>query len=93
MHNISINKQIINNSTINNITEHNSIHNNDNVLNAKKDYSYKTYITNNYNSHIGYVENNIYIYIINKIIEHSITQITHINILTNIQLMSLITIR
>ena len=29
------------------------------MFNAKKDYSYKTYITNNYKSHIGYVENNL----------------------------------
>ena len=36
------------------------INNNENVLNAKKDYSYKTYVSNNYKTHIGYVENNLY---------------------------------
>ena len=30
------------------------------VVNGTKDHSYKTYITNNYNSHLGYVENNPY---------------------------------
>ena len=53
-------KQYINNSIINNITKKNIINNNDNVLNIKKDYSYKTYITNNHKSHIDYIENNLY---------------------------------
>ena len=69
----------------------NIINNNEDVLNVKKDYSYKTYVSNNHKSHIAYVENSIYIK--DMIIEHSITQITHINILTNIQLMCSITIR
>ena len=51
----------------------------------------KTYTTNNYKSHIGYVENNLYKK--HKIVEHSITQITHINMITNIQLMCLMPIR
>ena len=84
-------KQHINNSIINNITKKNIINNNENVLNVKRDYSYKTYIANNYKSHTGYVEKKAYIR--NKIIEHPITQITYISILTNIQLMCLITIR
>ena len=37
-------KQSINNSTMNNITKKNTINNTENVLNVKKDYSYKTYI-------------------------------------------------
>jgi hypothetical protein len=53
-------KQYINNSITNNITKKNIINNNDNVLHIKKDYSYKTYITNNHKSHIGYIENNLY---------------------------------
>ena len=53
-------KQYINNSITNNITKKNIINNNDNVLNIKKDYSYKTYVTNNHKSHIGYIENNLY---------------------------------
>ena len=66
MNNISIKKKNINNSIINNITKNNTINNNENVLNVKKDYPYKTYVSNNYKSHIGYVENNIYIYIYKK---------------------------
>ena len=60
MENISIQKQNINNSITNNMNKKNIVNNNENVLNAKKDYSYKTYITNNYKSHIGYVDNNLY---------------------------------
>ena len=56
----SLKKQNINNSIINNIIKKNIININGNVLNVKKDYSYKTYITNNYKSHIGYVENNLH---------------------------------
>ena len=48
------------NNIINNITKKNSINNNENVLNAKKDYSYKTYVSNNYKSQIAYVGNNLY---------------------------------
>ena len=58
------NKQNINNSIMNNITKKNIINNNGNVLNLK-DYSYNTYITNNYKSHIAYVE---IVYIRNKIV-------------------------
>ena len=53
-------RQYITNSTTNNITRNNIINNNDNILNIKKYYSYKTYITNNHKSHIGYIENNLY---------------------------------
>ena len=59
MNNISAKKQNINNSIIDNITKKNIINNNENVLNVKG-YSYKTYVSNNYKSHIGYVENNLY---------------------------------
>ena len=52
-------KQNINNSIINNITKKNIINNKEDVLNVKG-YSYKTYTTNNYKSHIGYVETNLY---------------------------------
>ena len=58
MNNISIKNKNVNNSIINNITKKNIITNNENVLNVKG-YSYKTYITNNYKSHIGDVENNL----------------------------------
>ena len=54
MNNISIKKQNINNSTINNITKKNIINNSENVLNVKG-YSYKTYVSNNYKAHIGYI--------------------------------------
>ena len=90
MNNISIKKQSIHNSIINNITQKNIITNNGNVLTAKKDYPYKAYVSNSYKSHIVYVGT---IHIRSKIIEHSITQITYISILTNIQLMCLITVR
>ena len=68
----------------------NNINNTENVLNAKKGYSYKTYIRNNYKPQVAYVE---ITYVKDLIIEHSITQITYINIITNIQLMFSITIR
>ena len=77
----------MNNSTINNITKKNTIHNYGNVLTVK-DYSHKTYVSNNYKSQIAYVEN-----VRNKIVEHSMTQVTYISILTNIQPMSLIIMR
>ena len=48
MNNIFI-KQNINNSIINNIAKKNIINNNGDVLNVK-DYSYKTYVSNNYKS-------------------------------------------
>ena len=50
MNNISI-KNNINNIIINDITKKNT-NNNENVFNVK-DYSYKTYVSNNYKSHIG----------------------------------------
>ena len=53
-------KQNINNSIINHTAKKHITNNNENVLNAKKDYSYKTYVSNNYKSHIGYVENNLH---------------------------------
>ena len=53
-------KQFINNNIINNITKKNIINNNDNVLNVKKDFSTKNYISNNYKSQIDYIENNLY---------------------------------
>ena len=55
-----IKKQFINNSIINNIIKKNIINSNEHVLNLKKDYLYKTYITNSYKSQIAYVENNLY---------------------------------
>ena len=58
MNNIS--KTNINNNIINNITKKNIINNNENVLNVEKDYPYKTHVSNNYKSHIGHVENNLY---------------------------------
>ena len=53
-------KQNINNNIINSITKHNIINNNENIFNVEKDYSYKTYASNNYTSHSGYDENNLY---------------------------------
>ena len=47
----------MNSSIINNITKKNITNINENVLNAKKDYSYKTYTASNYKSHVGFVEN------------------------------------
>ena len=72
-------KQNINNSIINNITKKNIINNNDNVLNLKKDYSYKTYITNNYKSQIAYVENNLYKKQDNRIFNNTNNNHKHIN--------------
>ena len=86
----SFNKKLnVNNIITNNITK-NTINNTGNVLNAETDYPYKTYISNNYKSQIAHVGN---ICTTHLIVEHSITQITYISILTNIQLMLLITIR
>ena len=48
-----------NNSITNNITKKNTINNTENTLNAKKDYSYKTYVSNNFKSQTDYVENNL----------------------------------
>ena len=59
MNNISIKNKTQNNSIINNITKSDIINNNGSVLNVKG-YSYKTYTTNNYKPHIGYVEHNLY---------------------------------
>ena len=50
----------MNNSIVNHITKNNITNNTDNVLNVKNDYSYKTYVSSSYTSHIGYVENNLY---------------------------------
>ena len=57
----------------------------------KKDYSYKTYIGNNYKPQVAYVENTIYKRSGNRPFNN--TNNIHIHILTNIQLMCLITIR
>ena len=51
-------KQFINHSIVNNITKKSIINNTDNILNIKKDYSTKNYISNNYKSQIDYIENN-----------------------------------
>ena len=58
MNNIPI-KTNINNSIINNITKKNITNNNESVLNACKDYSFKTYVSNSYKSQIAYVKNNL----------------------------------
>ena len=76
-------KQYINNSIINNITKKNIINNNDNVLNIKKDYSYKTYITNNHKSHIGYIENNLYKKSDNRVFNNTNNIHKHINLHNN----------
>ena len=84
-------KQTINKSIINHITKKNIINNDENVLNVRKDYSYKTYITNNCKPHIGYVEHNLYNKQDNRTFNN--TNNIYISIVTNIQLMCLITIR
>ena len=53
-------KQNINNSTISNIPKKTIISNNEDVLNVKKDYSYKTYVSNSYKPQVAYVEHNLY---------------------------------
>ena len=53
-------KQHVNNSTTNNITKKNTIHNTENITNAKMNCSYETYASNNYKSQIAYLENNLY---------------------------------
>ena len=52
-------KQNINNIIISNITKKGIINNNEHVCDAK-DFSYKTYVSNNYKSHTGFVENSLY---------------------------------
>ena len=74
------------------MTKKNIINNNENVLNVK-DYPYKTYTTNNYESHIGYVENNLYKKQDSRTLNNTNNIYIYIYILINIQLMSLITIR
>ena len=49
----------MNNSIISTIIKKNIINNSENAFNVKG-YSYKADTTNNYKSHVGYVENNIY---------------------------------
>ena len=49
----------MNNNIIDNLTKKNTITNNETVPNVKMGYSYKTYVSNNYKSHSGCVENNI----------------------------------
>ena len=44
----------------NHITKKDVINNNENVINAKRDYSHKIYVSNNYKPHAGYVENSLY---------------------------------
>ena len=53
-------KQYITNNIMNNITKRNTINNYENILNIKKNFSTKNYISNNYKSHIDYIENNLY---------------------------------
>ena len=53
-------KQFINNNIINNITKKNTINNTENILNVKRDFSTKNYISNNYKSQIDYIVNNLY---------------------------------
>ena len=72
-------KQNINNSIMNNITKKNIINTNGNVLNVKKGYSYKTYIANNYKSHIGYDENNLYKKQDNRTFNNTDNRHKHIN--------------
>ena len=57
---IIIIKQLITSNLTNYITKRNSITNNEHVLNVNKDFSTKNYISKNYNSHIDYIENNLY---------------------------------
>ena len=90
MNNISIKKQNIKTSITNNITKKDIINNNGNVLNIKKDYPYKTYVSNNYKSQIAYVENNPYKKQDSRTFNNTDT---YINILTKTHLMYLITIR
>ena len=73
-----MNNIFINTSIINDMTKKNVIHNNEKVLNVKG-YSYKTYITNNYKSHIGYVENNLYKRSDNKTFNNTNNIYKHIN--------------
>ena len=53
-------KQNINNSIINNTFKKDIVNNSDNILNVKKDYSYKTYVSKIHKSQIAYVGNNLY---------------------------------
>ena len=64
-------KQIINNDITNYITK-NIIHNIDNIVNIKKDFSTKNYTTNIYRTNNDYIDNNLYK---NMITEYSTTQI------------------
>ena len=53
-------KQFITNNITNNITKKNTINNTEHILNVKKDFSTKNYISNNYKSQNDYIENNLY---------------------------------
>ena len=72
-------KQNINNNTISNITKNTVTNNNGNVLNAKKDYSYKTCVGNYYNPQIAYVENNLYKRYDNRTFSNTTNIHKHIN--------------
>ena len=77
MNNISITNT--NNSIINNITQKNIINNNENVLNAKSGFSFKTHVSKIHKSQIGYVENNQYIRSDNRTFNNTNNLYKHIN--------------
>ena len=79
MNNISIKKQTVNITTNKDLTNKNIINNNENVLSVKKDYSYKTYVSNNYKSHVGYVGNNLYKKQDNRTCNNTNNMYKHIN--------------
>ena len=69
---ICIVKTIINNGITNYITK-NTIHNNDNIVDIKKDFSTKNFTTNINKTNNDYIENNVYK---NMITEYLIIRIT-----------------
>ena len=53
------------------------------MLHIKKDYPYKTYVTNNYKSQIDYIENNLYKKQDNRICNNTNNITKHINNYSN----------
>ena len=72
-------KQFIPNHLTNYITKINSITNIENVLNMKKDFSTKQYITNAFRCNNGYIENDVYKKYDNRIFNNTNIITKHMN--------------
>ena len=72
-------KHYVTNDITNNITKKNIITNNDNILNIKKDFSTKNYITNILRSSNDYIEHNLYKKYDNRTFNNTNNTYKHIN--------------